>query len=92
MKLKEIKPGMVIHCNTEEEATMLWEELCRIGNMNTDDSLDSLENFKSNFKKHNYLIKNLNYETWACTLKLATHEFSDLIIPEEEMSAEEAIQ
>ena len=31
MKLKEIKPGMVIHCKTENEANMLLWELVHLG-------------------------------------------------------------
>ena len=31
MKLKEIKPGMVIHCKTEEEANILFKEFVRLG-------------------------------------------------------------
>ena len=80
MKLKEIKPGMVIHCNSQEEYERLNEETQRLG----------LKGLPTSFSQdivyviHEYVVlwnyaKNCNYT-----------EFSDLIIPE--MSAEEALQ
>ena len=78
MKLKEIKPGMVIHCNSQEEYERLNEETQRLG----------LKGLPTSFSQdivyviHEYVVlwnyaKNCNYT-----------EFSDLIVPE--MSAEEA--
>ena len=80
MKLKEIKPGMVIHCNSQEEYERLNEETQRLG----------LKELPTSFSQdivyviHEYVVlwnyaKNCNYT-----------EFSDLIIPE--MSAEEVLQ
>lgn len=87
MKLKEIKPGMVIHCKNDEEKKALYQELCRIGNIRTDLYEDSFPNFKNN--RFSYLIKDLKNQTWGIA-DCATVEFSDLIIPE--LTAEEAIK
>ena len=89
MKLKEIKPGMVIHCKTNDESKALYDELCRIGNMKTDTFTDSLYNFKD--ADCNYRIEDLKHETWSFTTGPATVEFSDLIIPYPDLSAEEAL-
>lgn len=87
MRLKEIKPGMAIYCKNDEEKRALYEELCRIGNMRTNDYNDSFSNFVNNH--FCYLIKDLNGETWGIA-DCATDEFSDLILPD--MTAEEAIK
>ena len=87
MRLKEIKPGMVIHCKNDEEKRALYQELCRIGNIRTDLYEDSFPNFKNN--RFSYLIKDLKNQTWGIA-DCATVEFSDLIIPE--LTAEEAIK
>lgn len=87
MRLKEIKPGMAIHCKNDEEKRALYEELCRIGNMRTNCYDDSFSNFKNN--RFSYLIKDLNCETWGIT-DCTTVEFSNLILPE--LTAEEAIK
>ena len=87
MKLKEIKPGMVIHCKNDEEKRALYQELCRIGNIRTDLYEDSFHNFKNN--RFSYLIKDLKNQTWGIA-DCATVEFSDLILPE--LSAGEAIK
>ena len=89
MRLKEIKPGMVIHCKSNDEKKALYDELCRIGNMKTDSYTDSLDNFKD--ADCNYKIQDLKRETWCFTKEHATVEFSDLIIPEPELSADEAL-
>ena len=86
MKLKEIKPGMVIHCKNDEEKRALYQELCRIGNIRTDLYEDSFPNFKNN--RFSYLIKDLKNQTWGIAY-CATVEFSDLILPE--MTAEELL-
>ena len=86
MKLKEIKPGMVIHCKNDEEKRALYQELCRIGNIRTDLYEDSFPNFKNN--RFSYLIKDLKNQTWGIA-DCATVEFSDLILPE--MTAEELL-
>ena len=38
MRLKEIKPGMVIHCKSDEEKKALLEEAERLGYVWTDKS------------------------------------------------------
>lgn len=87
MRLKEIKPGMVIHCKNDEEKKALYQELCRIGNIRTDLYEDSFPNFKNN--RFSYLIKDLKDKTCGVA-DCATVEFSDLILPE--LTAEEAIK
>lgn len=89
MRLKEIKQGMVIHCKTNDESKALYDELCRIGNMETDTVADSLDNFKD--ADFCYRIEDLKHETWSFATGPATVEFSDLIIPDPELSAEEAL-
>lgn len=89
MRLKEIKPGMVIHCKSIDEKKALYDELCRIGNMKTDSYTDSLDNFTN--ADCNYRIGNLKRETWSFTTDRATVKFSDLIILDQELSAEEAL-
>ena len=87
MRLKEIKPGMVIHCKNDEEKKALYQELCRIGNIRTDLYEDSFPNFKNN--RFSYLIKDLKNQTWGIA-DCATVEFSDLIIPE--LTVEEVLK
>ena len=91
MKLKEIKPGMVIHWKTEDEKVALLEELERLG-----------YEFYGTYRKPTYacddgdldhVIHVYNDNGWknitqSNNLNEVTHEFSDLIVPE--MSAEEA--
>ena len=93
MKLKEIKPGMVIHWKTEDEKVALLEELERLG-----------YEFYGTYRKPIYacddgdlghVIHVYNDNGWknitqSNNLNEVTHEFSDLIIPE--MSAEEVLQ
>ena len=91
MKLKEIKPGMVIHWKTGDEKVALLEELERLG-----------YEFYGTYRKPTYacddgdldhVIHVYNDNGWknitqSNDLYEVTHEFSDLIVPE--MSAEEA--
>ena len=100
MKLKEIKPGMVIHCKTEDEAKELFEHLDSLGYKWNCTRCDNSLNEKSTLfetcgDKMCYEIKTNNtilysdydfYEEEGYTIT----EFSDLIIPE--MSAEEVLQ
>ena len=93
MKLKEIKPGMVIHWKTGDEKVALLEELERLG-----------YEFYGTYRKPTYacddgdlghVIHVYNDNGWkniaqSDNLNEVTHEFSDLIIPE--MSAEEVLQ
>ena len=94
MKLKEIKPGMVIHWKTGDEKVALLGELERLG----------YEWFGTHRKKATYECSNedlghvihvYNDNGWknitnSNRVDVVTHEFSDLIIPE--MSAEEVLQ
>lgn len=89
MRLKDIKSGMVIHCKNDDEKKALYDELCRIGNIDTSNRLDSFQNFKDSCGS-NYEIKDLKGRTWGFTDEHATVEFSDLVIPE--LTAEEAIR
>lgn len=100
MKLKEIKPGMVIHCKTEDEAKELFKHLDSLGYKWNCTRCDNSLNEKSTLfetcgDKMCYEIKTNNtilysdydfYEEEGYTIT----EFSDLIIPE--MSAEEVLQ
>ena len=79
MKLKEIKQGMIIFCKNVEEKKMLYDELCRIGNMNSKD--DTWEHFNDP-SCDCYEIADLNNDTWFFSAKKSTVDFSDLIMPE----------
>lgn len=93
MKLKEIKPGMVIHWKTGDEKVALLEELERLGYewygthrkatyaCDDEDLGHTIHVYNDNGWKN---ITNSN------RVDEVTHEFSDLIIPE--MSAEEVLQ
>lgn len=90
MRLKEIKEGMVIRCANTEERKMLWEELCRIGNMRTDNLYDSLENFINSTS--NVKICDLRSNTWSfCGERDNAINFSDLIV-KDELTNEEVIE
>ena len=85
MKLKEIKPNMAIHCKTDEE----YEELCK----HTERTCRGL----GSVNELVYMINDRRGMTWAELkninyLKCELVEFSDLIIPEEELSAVEVLE
>lgn len=80
MKLKEIKPGMVIHCNSQEEYERLNEETQRLG----------LKGLPTSFSKDIVYAIHEHVVLWNNAKNCNYTEFSDLIIPE--MSAEEAFQ
>ena len=88
MKLKEIKPGMAIHCKNDEEKKALLEEAERLRYVWIDKSRPTdFQVFEStgmtiNFYKSGYI-------TWSDDTEGVT-EFSDLIL--HEMTAEEAIK
>ena len=93
MKLKEIKPGMAIHCKNDEERKALLEEAEKLG-------YRWIGGYKiSEYKKHRtgYTIHfyspshsmNYNHILWSDYTEGVT-EFSDLIMPE--LTAEEAIK
>ena len=91
MKLKEIKPGMVIHWKTGDEKAALLEELERLGYVWYETKIKPTEACYGKDIGHAIYVYNDNgYKniTHSNNLREVTHEFSDLIIPE--MSAEEA--
>lgn len=93
MRLKEIKPGMVIHCKTQEEKKALLEEAERIGyrwsgleKRPTDKAIISGSTIHFYDKNENCDFMHI---TWSNYTDGVT-EFSDLILPE--LTAEEAIK
>lgn len=90
MKLKEIKPGMVIKCDTEEEYRLLMEELERLGYtwVVTENKPTKSNHYPNATKISKNCYRNISFTDSS---DYFTHNFSDIIIHEEEMSAEEAI-
>ena len=86
MKLKEIKQGMAIHCNTQNEYKRLDEEVKNLG-------LGSLPiRFNENQFDSNYIYIITDFDVvWTDRMSREHIEFSDLIIPESGLSAEEAL-
>ena len=88
MRLKEIKPGMVIHCKTKEDLKKL-----------SDIGISSC--FGKRIDEYMrpacfVIIRDNNGADWTISIEEALEygeitEFSDLIIPDPEMSAEEAL-
>ena len=94
MRLKEIKPGMVIHCKNDEEKKMLLEEAERLGyrwccNAGLPTGRNEYSGMTIHFNKPSITCDYFNI-AWSDRTKGAT-EFSDLIIPYPELSAEEAL-
>ena len=86
MKLKEIKPGMAIHCKNDEEKKALLEEAERLGYkwsntcVPTDSRMVEIAEMTIHFYgKSEYA--NFKHITWSNNTKGVT-EFSDLILPE----------
>ena len=94
MRLKEIKPGMAIHCKNYEEKKALLEEAERLGykwNNNcvpTDCRMVEIPEITIHFYGKNE-CSNFKHITWSDKTDGVT-EFSDLILPE--LTAEEAIK
>ena len=86
MKLKEIKPGMVIHCKNDEEKKALLEEAERLGYVWIVNGKNPTDETTISGSTIHILLKHI---TWSDTTEGAI-EFSDLIIPE--LSAGEAIK
>lgn len=92
MRLKEIKPGMVIHCKNDEEKKALLEEAERLGyiwcsgELPTDCSVCSGNIINFHDKTNLYNFKHIG---WSFKANGVT-EFSDLILPE--LTAEEALR
>ena len=92
MRLKEIKPGMVIHCKTKEE----MEELSKHKEFPV--SVEHIWNYGNDrirrdciyFGDKGTYSSFCNYDYYAKELRLIITEFSDLILPE--LTAEEAIK
>ena len=94
MRLKEIKPGMVIHCKNDEEKKALLEEAERIGYkwsntcVPTDCSMFKNSGTTIHFYGKTVWMDFMNI-TWSDNTDGVT-EFSDLILPE--LTAEEVLQ
>ena len=94
MRLKEIKPGMVIHCKNDEEKKMLLEEAERLGyrwccDAGLPTGRDEYSGMTIHFNKPSITCDYFNI-AWSDRTK-GVAEFSDLIIPYPELSAEEAL-
>ena len=94
MRLKEIKPGMVIHCKNDEEKKALLEEAERLGyrwsstaNLPTSMKIDDFGSTIHFYEKNEFT--DFKHITWSDKTEGVT-EFSDLILPE--LTAEEAIK
>lgn len=88
MRLKEIKPGMVIHCKSDKEKKELLEEAERIGYLWANGDSPTKSFFPSNTLvfREDGLRKNIS---WTGDGDKNT-EFSDLILPE--LTAEEVLK
>ena len=86
MRLKEIKPGMVIHCKNDEEKKALLEEAERLGYVWLVNGKNPTDETTISGSTIHILLKHI---TWSDTTEGAI-EFSDLILPE--LTAEEAIK
>ena len=96
MRLKEIKPGMVIHCKTEEEAKSFIKFLHEKGfKWNGGNNLLSNNHFLDFHEGTCYKVYEEEYLTvgsfgWFADRNETVTEFSDLIIPE--LSAKEVLE
>ena len=99
MRLKEIKPGMVIHCKNDEEKKALLEEAERLGyvwynskmkptKIPTRDIYNIIHFYGAN--KQNGFTEDYKHITHSGKNEENVTEFSDLILPE--LTAEEALQ
>ena len=94
MRLKEIKPGMVVHCKNDDDKKALLEEAERLGYKwrNNKSATDFMMFNKAgntiHFHERNELVSH-RYITWSDKTDGVT-EFSDLILTE--LTAEEAIK
>ena len=93
MRLKEIKPGMVIHCKNDDEKKALLEEAERLGyrwggTANLPTSMPNNLGSTIHFHEKNEFI-GFKHIAWSKNTEGVT-EFSDLIMPE--LTAEEAIR
>ena len=93
MRLKEIKPGMVVHCKNIEEMKALLEEAERLGyrwgsTANLPTSMAICLGSTIHFYEKNEFT-DFKHITWSDKTEGVT-EFSDLILPE--LTAEEALK
>lgn len=94
MRLKEIKPCMVIHCKNDEEKKMLLEEAERLGYIwingciPTDCIMVKSSGLTIHFHEKNEYYA-FDHITWSNKINGVT-EFSDLIL--HELTAEEVLQ
>ena len=86
MRLKEIKPGMVIHCKDEAELTELLKEAERLGYVWNTDRKPTDRPAVCGRTIHFYNSGGTKKITWSDRIK-GVNEFSDFILPE--MTAEE---
>ena len=98
MKLKEIKPGMVIHCKNDEEKKALLEEAERLGYVwyylkmkPTAKPIDQIGNTIHFYDEnnHNGFTADYKHITHSAYKGGDVIEFSDLILPE--MTADELL-
>ena len=85
MRLREIKPGMVIHCKNDEEKKALLEEAERLGYVWIVNGKNPTDETTISGSTIHILLKHI---TWSDTTEGAI-EFSDLIL--HEMTAEELL-
>ena len=85
MRLKEIKPGMVIHCKNDEEKKALLEEAERLGYVWIVNGKNPTDETTISGSTIHILLKHI---TWSDKTE-GVIEFSDLILPE--MTAEELL-
>ena len=91
MRLKEIKPGMVIHCKNDEEKKALLEEAARLGYLWRGDVSNPAEKVYGGNTIHFHAeneFADFKHIAWSDKTEGVT-EFSDLILPE--LTAEEVI-
>lgn len=94
MKFKKIKSGMAIHCKNDEEKKLLLEEAERLGykwygNAGLPTGRNEYSGMTIHFHEPSIICDYFNI-TWSDRTEGVT-EFSDLIIPYPELSAEEAL-
>ena len=92
MRLKEIKPGMVIHCKNDEEKKALLEEAARLGYLWRGDVSNPAEKVYGGNTIHFHAeneFADFKHIAWSDKTEGVT-EFSDLILPE--LTAEEVLE
>ena len=85
MRLKEIKEDMIIHCKTQEEANMLCEAL------GAEDKWKAYWKYAEGETCYHIHSNDIRCYGAISSFTRKITEFSDLIIPDPELSAEEAL-